>query len=42
VIKEGGVSVEKSALMAPWGGQIDDQGIWNMVAYIRTLVKSGK
>jgi mono/diheme cytochrome c family protein len=42
VIKEGGVSVEKSALMAPWGGQIDDQGIWNVVTYIRTLVKSGK
>lgn len=42
VIKEGGVSVEKSPLMIPWGGQIDDQGIWNVVAYIRTLVKSGK
>lgn len=42
VIKEGGVSVEKSPLMAPWGAQIDDQGIWNVVAYIRSLVKSGK
>ena len=39
VIKEGGSSVGLSPLMAPWGGQIDDQGIWNVVAYIRTLAK---
>jgi mono/diheme cytochrome c family protein len=42
VIKEGGVSVGKSGLMAPWGGQIDEQGIRNVVAYIRSLAKSGK
>jgi mono/diheme cytochrome c family protein len=42
VIKEGGTSVGKSALMPAWGAQIDDQGIWNVVAYIRTLAKSGK
>jgi mono/diheme cytochrome c family protein len=42
VIKEGGTSVGKSALMPAWGAQIDDQGIWNVVAYIRTLTKSGK
>ncbi len=41
VIKEGGTSVGLSPLMAPWGGQIDDQGIWDVAAYIRTLAKSG-
>ncbi len=42
VIKEGGTSVGKSPLMTPWGGALDDQGIRNVVAYLRTLVKSGK
>jgi mono/diheme cytochrome c family protein len=42
VTKEGGSSVGKSPLMPPWGSQIDDQGIWNVVAYIRTLAKSKK
>ncbi len=42
VIKEGGASVGKSALMPPWGGQLKDQDIWNVVAHIRSLSKSGK
>ena len=42
VIKEGGTSVGKSALMPPWGGQLSDTQIWNVVAYIKTLAKSGK
>ncbi len=37
IIKEGGASVGKSALMAPWGGQLKDEEIWNLVSYIRTL-----
>lgn len=37
IIKEGGASVGKSALMTPWGGQLTDQQIWNLVSYIRTL-----
>lgn len=41
VIKEGGSSVGKSALMPPWGGQLSDTQIWNVVAYIKTLAKSG-
>ncbi|MFQ5847246.1 MAG: c-type cytochrome [Candidatus Methylomirabilales bacterium] len=42
VIKEGGASVGKSPLMPPWGSQLKDQDIWDVVAYIRTLAKSGK
>jgi len=39
VIKEGGASVGKSPLMAPWGGSLSDAEIRNVVAYIRTLAK---
>ena len=42
VIKEGGVSVGKSPLMPAWGGQVKDKDIWNLIAYIHTLEKSGK
>jgi mono/diheme cytochrome c family protein len=37
IIKQGGASVGKSALMTPWGGQLTDQEIWNLVSYIRNL-----
>jgi cytochrome c oxidase cbb3-type subunit III len=37
VIKEGGPAVGKSPLMAPWGGTLSDQQIWDLVAYVRTL-----
>jgi mono/diheme cytochrome c family protein len=37
VIQQGGVSVGKSALMAPWGASLGDQQIWNIVAFVRTL-----
>jgi len=37
VIKKGGASVGKSPLMPPWGGQLSDQDIWNVVSYIRSL-----
>lgn len=40
VIKEGGPSVGKSPLMPAWGGQLDDQQVWNVVAYVRNLSKS--
>lgn len=40
VIKEGGASVGKSALMPPWGASLSDADIANVVAYIRSL--SGK
>jgi len=37
VIKFGGQSVGKSALMAPWGSALSDQQIENVIAFIRTL-----
>ena len=37
IIKEGGASVGKSQLMPAWSIQVKDQGVWDLVAYIRTL-----
>ncbi len=37
VISQGGASVGKSPLMAPWGGVINDQGIRDLIAFIRGL-----
>jgi mono/diheme cytochrome c family protein len=37
VIAKGGASVGKSPLMAPWEGVINDQGIRDLVAFIRKL-----
>ena len=37
VIKEGGPSVGKSPMMAPWGGALSDAQIRDVIAYIRTL-----
>jgi mono/diheme cytochrome c family protein len=37
VIKEGGASVGKSPLMAPWGGALSDDQIRDVVAFVRTL-----
>ena len=37
VIKEGGASVGKSPLMAPWGGTLSDDDIRDVMAYIRSL-----
>lgn len=37
VIEKGGAAVGKSPLMAPWGGVVNDQGIRDLIAYIRKL-----
>lgn len=37
VIDLGGPAVGKSPLMAPWGGTLGDQQIWNLVAFVRSL-----
>jgi len=37
VIKFGGASQGKSALMPPWGGRFSDREIAALVAYLRTL-----
>jgi mono/diheme cytochrome c family protein len=38
-IKEGGASVGKSPMMAPYGGALSDAQIHDLVAFIRTLAK---
>jgi mono/diheme cytochrome c family protein len=40
VIKEGGMAVGKSPMMAPWGGSLSDEQIRAVVAFIRTLPKN--
>jgi mono/diheme cytochrome c family protein len=37
VIAQGGASVGKSPLMAPWAGVVNDEGIRDLIAYIRKL-----
>ena len=37
VVKEGGPSVGKSPMMAPWGGMLSDVQIWDVVAFVRSL-----
>ena len=39
VIKEGGPAVGLSPLMAPWGGQYDDEQIAAMVDHLKTFKK---
>ena len=36
-IKGGGVSIGKSPLMAPWGAIVPEQGLRDLVAYVRSL-----
>jgi mono/diheme cytochrome c family protein len=37
VISQGGAAVGRSALMAPWGGVVNDEGIRDLIAFIRKL-----
>jgi len=39
VIQQGGASVGKSPLMAPWGGVLSNDQIWDVIAYVRSLAK---
>ncbi len=39
VIKEGGLSIDKSVLMPPWGDTLSDDEIRDMAQYLRTLCK---
>ncbi|MBN1238149.1 MAG: cytochrome c [Gammaproteobacteria bacterium] len=41
-IQGGGPAVNKSVLMPAWGGNLDDQGIEDLVAYLRKLCCSDK
>jgi len=37
VIKEGGLAIDKSVQMPPWGDVLSDAEITDLVAYLRTL-----
>ena len=37
VIEGGGPAVGKSPRMAPWGGTLSDQEIWDVIAFVRSL-----
>jgi len=37
IIKQGGLAVQKSQLMPPWGTHLKDQQIWDVIAYVRSL-----
>jgi mono/diheme cytochrome c family protein len=37
VISKGGAAVGKSPLMAPWGGVVNEEGIRDLIAFIRKL-----
>ncbi len=37
VIKEGGASVGKSPMMAPWGGVLSDEQVAEVIAYVKTF-----
>ncbi|HEY8154284.1 MAG TPA: cytochrome c [Myxococcota bacterium] len=37
VIKNGGASVGRSPMMAPWGGSLSDAQIRDVIAYVRSL-----
>jgi cytochrome c oxidase cbb3-type subunit 3 len=39
VIKEGGLSIDKSVLMPPWRDTLSDDEIHDMALYLRTLCK---
>ncbi len=39
VIKEGGLSINKSVLMPPWGSTFTDNEIHDLVKYLRKLCK---
>lgn len=39
VIQGGGPAVGKSPLMAPWGGSLSEEQIWDVIAFVRTLAK---
>ncbi|HEC18179.1 MAG TPA: cytochrome c [Gammaproteobacteria bacterium] len=41
VIKQGGLAIDKSVLMPPWGDSLSDEEIRDLVKYLRKLCKCG-
>jgi mono/diheme cytochrome c family protein len=42
IIRGGGASVGRSAYMPPWGDELSDEQIHDVVAFLRELRKTGK
>lgn len=42
IIKEGGAAMGRSPLMTPWGRQLKDSEIWDVISYVETLAKPNK
>jgi len=41
VIREGGLAIDKSVLMPPWGNSLSDDEIHELVRYLRKLCQCG-
>lgn len=41
IVKEGGEAVGRTRFMPPFGFQLSDQEIWDLVAYVRSLERRG-
>ncbi len=37
IIKQGGSAVGKSSAMPAWGGQLEDDDIWDVISYLKTF-----
>jgi mono/diheme cytochrome c family protein len=42
VVKDGGEAVGKTRFMPPFGFQLSDQEVWDIVAYLRMLGRNAK
>lgn len=42
IIRGGGVSVGRSSFMPPWGGELSNEQIHDLVAFLRELRKTGQ
>jgi len=42
IVKDGGQGVKKSPMMPPWGASLNEQGLHNMVAYVKSFCKRGR
>ncbi|MGH7309493.1 MAG: c-type cytochrome [Candidatus Rokuibacteriota bacterium] len=41
IVKDGGEAVERTRFMPPFGFQLSDEEVWDLVAYMRALSRAG-
>ncbi|MGH7312789.1 MAG: c-type cytochrome [Candidatus Rokuibacteriota bacterium] len=41
IVKDGGEAVGRTRFMPPFGFQLNDQDVWDLVAYMRALSRAG-